>query len=206
MTEGEPKKRVVIGVTGAPGSGKSAAAASLGRLGARVVALDEIGHELLKNERVREEIRDTFATGVFRIMDGEVSREKLGKLVFSDAEELRKLNRILHPRMVERVKRNVRAWRESEDADPVFVIEGALLIEMRVSELCDHVVLVRVPREERLRRLARARGWKDDELARREGAQLDDEARGARAGFVLENGSTLDELDRKLEALWEEWT
>ncbi len=103
MTEGESRKRVVVGVTGAPGSGKSAAAASLGRLGARVVALDEIGHELLRDEPVREEIRDTFSTGVFRIMDGEVSREKLGKLVFSDSEELRKLNRILHPRMVERV-------------------------------------------------------------------------------------------------------
>ena len=110
MTEGADTKRGVVGVTGAPGSG------------ARVLSLDAIGHELLKNAPVREEIRRTFSTGVFRIMDGEVSREKLGALVFSDADELEKLNRILHPRMVERVKEDVAAWREAPDAAPAFVV------------------------------------------------------------------------------------
>ena len=206
MTEGADTKRVVVGVTGAPGSGKGAAAACLGRLGARVLSLDAIGHELLKNAPVREEIRRTFSTGVFRIMDGEVSREKLGALVFSDADELEKLNRILHPRMVERVKEDVAAWREAPDAAPAFVVEGAHLIEMAVADICDHQVLVRAPRETRLARLARARGWKDDDLARRERAQLDDDARAARADAVVENASTLGDLDEKLKALWEEWT
>ena len=201
-----PSKRVVVGVTGAPGSGKGAAAAALGRLGAKVCTLDEIGHELLREAPVREEIRGTFSTGVFRIMNGEVSREKLGGLVFSDPDELEELNRILHPRMVERVKSDLAAWRESPDAEPVFVIEGALVMEMGLADTCDHVVLVRAPREMRLERLARARGWADEDLARREGAQLDDDARAGRADDVLENASTLGDLDRKLKALWEEWT
>ena len=205
-SEQEGAKRVVVGVTGAPGSGKGAAAAALGRLGARVCALDEIGHELLKDARVREKIRGTFSTGVFRIIDGEVSREKLGALVFSDPDELRSLNRILHPRMVERVNRDIADWRESPDAEPVFVIEGALLVEMGLTSVCDHVVLVRAPRQMRLERLTHARGWTDEDLALRERAQLDDEARAARADAVVENETTLGDLDRKLEALWEERT
>jgi dephospho-CoA kinase len=206
MTESADRRRIVVGVTGAPGSGKSAAAACLRRLGAKVLCLDAIGHELLKDAPVREEIRRTFSTGVFRIMDGEVSREKLGALVFSDADELRKLNRILHPPMVERVREDVAAWREDPHAAPALVVEGALLIEMDVADICDHVVVVRAPRETRLARLARARGWKEDDLARRERAQLDDDARAARAGAVVENGSALGDLDEKLRALWEEWT
>lgn len=199
-------KRVVVGVTGAPGSGKGAAAAAFGRLGARVASLDEIGHELLEDAPVREEIRATFSTGVFRIMDGEVSREKLGALVFSDPGELRKLNSILHPRMVERVRAEIAGWRDSPGGGPAFVIEGALLVEMGLADLCDHVVLVRAPREERLRRLGRTRGWSEEELARRERAQLGDEARAAGVEVVVDNESTLGDMERKLEALWEEWT
>ncbi len=205
-SEKEGAKRVVVGVTGAPGSGKGAAAAALGRLGARVCALDEIGHELLKDARVREEIRGTFSTGVFRIIDGQVSREKLGALVFSDPDELRSLNRILHPRMVERVNRDIADWRESPDAEPVFVIEGALLVEMGLADVCDHVVLVRAPRQMRLERRIHVRGWTDEDLALRERAQLDDRTRAARADAVVENETTLGDLDRKLKALWEERT
>jgi dephospho-CoA kinase len=196
----------VIGVTGAPGSGKSAAASSFGRLGAKLGARDRIGHELLKNSPVREEIRDAFSTGVFRIMDGEVSREKLGALVFSEPDELEKLNRILHPRMVAHVTEEVAAWRNSAEPAAALAIEGSLLVEMGLADLCDHVVLVRAPREVRLERLGRSRGWEESELARRERAQLDDDARAARADVVLENDTTLDDFERKLKALWEEWT
>ncbi len=201
---------LVIGVMGAPGSGKSSAAAVFAELGAKLLALDAIGHELLKREEVAEEVRRTFSSGVVRILDGEVSRKKLADVVFEDQGELDKLNRILHPRMVERVRSEIERWRGaatsgSAEAEAALVIEGALVLEMGLDELCDHVVLVCAPRETRLERVARARGWDDSELARRERVQQGEKTARARADAVIENASTLEEMRRSIEALWEEW-
>ncbi len=215
---------------GAPGSGKSAAAAVLAELGAKLLALDAIGHEILKLEEVVEEVRRTFSSGVFRILDGEVSRKKLADVVFEDRGELDKLNRILHPRMVERVRSEIERWRRAairndltlaqasgsaearptgrqvgDEGEAALVIEGALVLEMGLDELCDHVVLVCAPREMRLERVARTRGWDDSELARRERVQQSEETARARADAVIENASTLEQMRRSMEALWEEW-
>jgi len=201
------RSRPVIGVMGAPGSGKSAAAAVFAELGAKLLALDAIGHELLKREEVVEEVRRTFSSGVFRILDGEVSRKKLADVVFEDQGELDKLNRILHPRMVERVRSEIEGWRGrgGDEGEAGLVIEGALVLEMGLDELCDHVVLVCAPRETRLERVARTRGWDDSELARRERMQQSEMAARARADAVIENASTSGQMRRCIETLWEEW-
>lgn len=200
-------RRLVIGVTGAPGSGKSTAAAVFAEFGAKCLALDAIGHELLKREEVTEEVRRTFSSGVFRILDGEISRKKLADVVFEDQGELDKLNRILHPMMVERVRSEIERWRRegADEGEAALVIEGALLLEMGLDKLCDHVVLVCAPRETRLERVARSRGWDESELARRERAQQSEEAARARADAVIENASTLEEMRQRVKALWEEW-
>ncbi len=208
MTEAHDRAGLVIGVTGAPGSGKTTVARILADLGGELVSLDSIGHELLGEEDVCEEIREAFSSGVCRILDGEISRRKLADVVFADPAELKKLNRILHPRMVERVKARVAECREAgpKKGAAGFVIEGALLIEMDLAGVCDHVVLVTAPREERLARLSRSRGWDDAELARREQSQIDDDARRARADAIIENVADIDEIRRRVKTLWEEWT
>lgn len=198
----------MIGVTGAPGSGKTTVGKMFADLAGEIVSLDKVGHELLNEDDVREEIRQTFSSGVCRIIDGEISREKLAGVVFADPAELEKLNRIMHPKMVDRVKARVAQWREGgpEEGASGFVIEGALLIEMGLAASCDRVVLVTVPREERLARLSRSRGWDENELARREQPQLDDDARRARADAVVENVGDMDEIRDRVKTLWEEWT
>jgi len=198
----------VVGVTGPPGGGKTTVAGMLKDLGAEVVSLDKLGHQALRDPEVRERIRETFSTGVFRIMDGEVAREKLGRLVFRDPDELQRLNRIVHPRMAARVRQSVDRWRAADLAGRAgaLVIDGALLIEMELAGLCDRVILVTAPREVRLARLTASRGWTDEDLAHRESAQLGDDERRARADAEIDGASDLEEMRRRVKALWEEWT
>jgi dephospho-CoA kinase len=197
----------VVGITGAPGSGKSETASVFADLGAKVVALDAAGHALLADPRVRQELRQLFGGGIFE-PDGGVSREALARRVFDDPEMLSALNLVMHPRMVRRVRDEVVAWRAdaSPTKPPAFVVDGALLIEMGLDGLCDRVLVVSAPREARLARLASARGWTEAELARRERPQLDEGTRRARADTTVENGAEIDDLRSKATQLWKEWT
>lgn len=198
---------LVIGVTGTPGSGKTELARIFAELGAEVIALDELGHELLTDARVKESIRAAFGDSVFQ-EDGTVSRQALGKLVFSEPEARIKLNGIVHPLMAAKVRKKVNEIRSNGAGGDVrvLVVEGALLMEMGLSALCDKVILVTAPRNLREERLENSRGWSAEELARREHAQLDDASRLERGiDIVVDNSSDKKELRRKAEELWREW-
>jgi len=194
---------VVIGVTGGVGSGKSTVAKMLGELGAEVVSLDQIGHELLSDARVKEEIRSEFSSGVFRAAAEEVNRERLAKVVFSDPREIGRLNRIVHPRMVERVRESVERFMAS-NPEGVLVVEGALVVELGLDELCDRTLFVDAPAEVRYSRAESARGWDPGEAARRESAQQPVEKKRQIADTVMDNPGDTNQLNEKVLDFWEE--
>ena len=118
---------MAVAVTGGIGAGKSEALRAFARHGAAVVSSDEIVHELLREDpEVRSAIVERLGDGVLG-SDGEIDRGKVGNVVFSDAEALRWLEQLLHPRVVARYLR----WREelAELPDPpaVCVTEVPLL-------------------------------------------------------------------------------
>jgi dephospho-CoA kinase len=205
--DGERKRRVVVGITGGPGSGKTTAAEALAARGARVVSLDAVGHAQLEDPCVRDELRQQFGGAIFA-PDGSVRRDALGRIAFGDPDALSALNLIMHPRMVRQVRAEVaRFGAEEDDGNAAcLVIEGALLIEMGLERLCDRVILLVAPAEVRRARLASARAWSDDELARRERVQLDETSRRALADVAIENTAGVDDLRSEMTRLWKEWT
>ena len=206
MTDPKTTASLVIGIIGPPGSGKSAVSRAFQECGAEVLSLDAIGHELLADDGVKRRIRDAFGGGVFA-PDGAVSRKDLAARVFPDAAELAKLNAIVHPPLVGEAKRRIASWRAQEgDTARGLVVEGALLIEFGLHESCDHVVFVTAPFAVRLERVTSRRGWTEEELERRERAQLSDEERRARSDVVIENVSTLNDMRTTVMGLWKEWT
>lgn len=196
----------VIGLTGPVASGKSAAAAELERRGAGVLDLDRIGHQVLADPGVRAEVEAAFpelagpAGG-----EGADFRRRLAEIVFADPGRLARLERILHPRMCEAVKSAVEEARAA-GWPPAVVIEGALLFEMGLDEICNEVVLVDAPREARLERARRSRGWSEEDVARREARQLPLEGKRLRADRVVDNRGTEEELRAAVAAMWEEWS
>ena len=134
----------VLGVAGKAGSGKSTIASALEKSGAIRVSLDEIGHQAL--DSMKEEIRREF--GEFVMTGDSVDRKKLGNAVFISPELLERLNRIVHP-----VIRSVALAKMSDDAK-LYVIDGALLHEIGLSEFCDKILWMECSPEETERRLA----------------------------------------------------
>ncbi len=187
--------RLVVGVTGGVGAGKTAVARAMEARGAKVLSLDELGYRALRDEGVKKALMREFGEGIF---DGdEIDRNELAKLVFSDQGRLARLNSIVHPLM--------RNWaREgAERAEGLVVLEGALVYEMGLESLCDAVVFVSTPRDVRLERV-RARGWDAEELARRECAQMPSREKSARADRSVTNDGSEEELGKKVNSILED--
>ena len=179
----------VIGLIGGIGGGKSAAAALLADRGAVVIDADAVGHEVLERPAVRERLVARFGPGVVA-SDGagpaKVDRRALGRIVFASESARRDLEAIVHPLMIEEFERTIAEARRSRSATAV-VLDAAVLLEADWDRRCDLVVYVDAPRDERLERVLRTRGWTPADLEAREAAQLPLEEKRRRADYVLPN-------------------
>ncbi|MBR5470838.1 MAG: threonylcarbamoyl-AMP synthase [Oscillibacter sp.] len=185
------RMRVVLGITGCTGAGKSTALEVLEELGGVVIDCDKVYHQMLaEDENMRNAINAAFP-GVFQA-DGKLNRQKLGQEVFSRKDRLEKLNQIVYTYLPPEVERRVAAM----DAD-LFAIDAINLLESGLDRLCDRTVAVTAPTELRVRRIM-ARDNITEQYARlRISAQNSDEYYRSKCDCELNNGSELPETFRK---------
>jgi len=160
----------IIGLAGGIGSGKSHVARLLGELGCAVIDSDAQVHAAYRDPEVIRKLRSWWGEGVIK-PDGAVNRAAVAGKVFSDPVQRNRLEGLVHP--IVALARD-HAMRQVVDAGAkplAFVWDTPLLFEAGVREGCDAVVFVDSPRELRLERLARTRGWGPEELNRRENSQ-----------------------------------
>jgi transcription termination factor Rho len=181
-----PGKRVVIGITGEPGAGKSALAHALVQLGARCVEADAIGHEIIEQTNVKRELARRFGDAIMNA-EGDIDRRKLAALAFESAEATQALNRIVHPELARRIRETVGR------SGGFVVLDCALLHELGVQDLCTGTVYVYAPREARAERV-QARGWDEGELARREAALGTADERRKKCSLAVNNQGNEDQL------------
>jgi dephospho-CoA kinase len=190
-----------IGLTGGIGSGKSTVAQILGDLGALVINADAVGHEIyLPQSEGWRRVIQAFGTGVLKA-DQSIDRQKLGAIVFNDAQARARLNAIVHPLMYDEIRRRIDAQRAAGFRGPI-VLEAAVLIEANWLPLVDEVWLVVADKPAVIDRVARQRGLSADDVATRVAAQLSDTERRRFAHVVVENTGSLGELRTRVEAAW----
>jgi dephospho-CoA kinase len=185
-------------ITGGIGCGKSELARMLAERGCRVLDADVVVHELesVPGEAVTA-IREAFGRDVLRA-DGGVDRGILGRRVFGDPAALAVLNAIIHPLVRRRFREWLAAPAEGDGDIRVGVIP--LLYETGWTDGWHGVACVACAPEEQVRRL-RARGWPDDEIRRRIGAQMPLAEKERRADWVIRNDGSLGALEREADAL-----
>jgi dephospho-CoA kinase len=189
----------VVGLTGPMGAGKSTVAAMLRELGAKVLDADAIVHdEQLRGTVGYSAIVQTFGTKVLG-EDKEVDRAKLATEVFADPTKLRRLEQILHPRVIARVLEA----RAMLPPDAVLVIEAIKLLEGEVRKVCDRIWVVVAPRETMIERLA-SRGFSRREAELRLAQQLSDDQFRAAADAVIVNDGDRERTRERVRQAWTE--
>lgn len=192
---------LVIGLTGSIGTGKSEVASRLRALGAAMINADQVGHEAYApGSESWKEVVDTFGEGILQ-PNGEIDRRKLGDIVFSDAGQLAKLNRIMHPRMARMVADRVERLRSQ--AVEVVVVEAALLFEAGWDSLVDEVWVTDSPVDAVVRRLGSRNRLDEAEVKKRIAAQMERRERLARADVVVDNSGDIAALGETVNSLWD---
>lgn len=191
--------RLVVGLTGTLGSGKSTVAQLLAERGASIVDMDEAGRWAVGyNERVQHAIRKTFGDSVFDDA-GRLKRRALGDIVFSDHKALTQLNKIVHPAMLERVRFLVD--KEKNAGDSLYIIvDAALIFELEFEQECDLTVCVTASLEQRLER-AGQRNFSRQQALDRIHSQIPQHEKAARSDYVLKNDTTLETLQKRVKEL-----
>ncbi|MFN0130976.1 MAG: dephospho-CoA kinase [Phycisphaerales bacterium] len=174
----------VIGIAGGIGAGKSAFARALEALGCIVVDSDREARAALELPEVRERLREWWGDRPFGT-DGKVDRSAVAAIVFADEAERKRLEGLIHP-MLKRKRAAMKAEAAARGV-PAMVVDAPLLFEAGVDAECDAVVFVDSPREARLERVLRTRGWDEAEFDRRERAQMDVTEKKQRSTMVVEN-------------------
>jgi dephospho-CoA kinase len=194
----------IVGLVGRTGSGKSTVAQALAAHGAAVIEGDQLGHQVTDQDpEVRAALIAEYGPAVYR-PDGTLDRRAVAARVFSDPEARGRLDRLVHPRIIERIRAGLDRLRADGFRGPV-VIDAALLLDWGLESWCDAVVAVVAPAAEQVTRLSRSRGWSEREARLRLGAQQSNEAFAAAADQVLDNRGTRPELEQAARRMMARW-
>ncbi|WP_374163302.1 dephospho-CoA kinase [Arcticibacter sp. MXS-1] len=172
-----------LGITGGIGSGKTTVCQFFEILGVPVYYSDQRAKDLMHSDEVlMAQIRQAFGRDIYS-EDGILNRKALAAVVFADPGKLAALNGMVHPA----VFRDFDRWAAARKEVPYVLKEAAILFESGSYRDCDYTILVKAPRELRIRRVVGRDGITEEEVVRRMDAQMSDEDKEARADFVVLN-------------------
>jgi len=193
----------VIGITGGVGSGKTQVLEYLNdKYGATICLTDEVARRL---QRKGGDVFDAIVAHFGEeILDdkGELDRQKLGSIVFTDNEELAVLNSLVHPAVKEEVKKEIR--KEERKNTNLFLLESALLIEDDYEEICGEVWYIHVDADIRKKRLMYARGYSEKRVDNIIASQMKKREYMMNCDRVIDNSGVFVETTMQLDRIIKE--
>ena len=181
-----------VAIVGNIASGKSTVEKALQTSGYVVLDTDKVCHELLTCGEISKEF-STF--DVFE--DGNISREKLGKIVFANAELKKRLEDILYPM----VKIKIGEFFEQYNAETLVFVAIPLLFEAGMVDLFDKIVFVYCDDDIRLKRLISRNNYTEEYAKTRMNAQQSQDKKIKKSDYVIYNNSTIEALDRSVDSV-----
>ena len=188
---------MIIGLTGGIASGKSTVSKYLTEKGFKVYDADKIAKDISEKISVQKEIVLNFGDKILT-EEGKVDRKKLKEIVFADKNKLKKLNAIIHPKVIDFYKEL-----KEKNTDEKIIFDVPLLFESGIDKFCDKILIVISDYDVQLNRIIE-RDNIDRELASKIiKSQVSNEERIKKADIVIENNTSLEELYEKIERFCE---
>lgn len=180
---------MLIGVTGSIASGKTSFCKILKELGYLVIDCDEIAHDVIKKGRVAYyEVIYEFGEDILN-KDKEIDRKKLGEIVFNDLTKLKKLEAIIHPKVLKEVKKYKK--------ETICFFEVPLLFEAHWEEHFDKVVVIATNFEIEVKRLMERNNISSSKAIDLIFTQIPIKEKIARSDYVVYNNGTNFELRKE---------
>ena len=192
---------MIIGLTGGIGTGKSTVSRKLRERGYPVIDLDVISREVIEYPEVIDELVRNFGIEILESQNNisgkkSISRNKLRQTVFKEEKKVSVLNSIMHPPIVEEMRRQVENFKKNYKT--VFV-EVQLLFEAKLEKEFDLTVLVYADKKTQLERVLKRDGRKEEEVQQIINAQMDMTEKRRRSNYIIENNGNSEMLDLEIE-------
>ena len=191
---------MVIGLTGGIGTGKSTVVRRLIEKGYPVIDTDIISKEIIEKEeiiiKINEELGDVLD------YNGKINRKKLGQIVFKDKKKLNVLNSIMHPIILNEMRKQIN---EKNKLHNIIIVDVPLLFEINIEKEFDLILLVYSTKEIQLKRIMERDNRTKEEALNIINSQMDLELKKKKSDYILKNNNTLkdlyEEIDNVLEKL-----
>ncbi|MFH0985999.1 MAG: dephospho-CoA kinase [Candidatus Omnitrophota bacterium] len=189
-------QKLIVGLTGGFGVGKSSVAQFFKNLGAEVIDADEIAHDSMKKgspifDPIIELFEDALHPG-----GKKMDRAMMAEIVFADTKRRKELEAVVHPYVLEKIKEKIEASERR-----VILVEVPLLFEAGFEVLCHKVVVVTCNSTVKMKRL-KAKKFTEQEIRARERAQMAEALKAQRGNFIIDNSKSIYQTKREVERLW----
>ena len=188
---------LLFGLTGGIATGKSTVTQMLRELGLPVIDADALAREVV--EPGRSALAEIAARFPGVVEDGVLNRAKLGALVFKDADARAALNAITHPRIRALALEKTLALAETGATHAIY--DAALLLENKLHEGMNGVILVTCPLETQVARVMARDGLSEEAARARIASQMSTDEKRQYATWVIDNGGTREDTRRQVEAV-----
>jgi len=190
------KKKILIGITGGIGSGKSIVGKKLVQMGFKVLNADLIAKELYKTDKnlARAIVRE-FGEDILTYKN-RINLSKLKDIIFTSRRNYLKINSIVHPVVISNLLSRFKRIKSS-----IIFIEAALIFESGFDKLLDYVLMVYSDKENRIKRIMERDGVKREEVEKIIKMQMDDRKKTERSDFILVNNKSCEFITKQVEFL-----
>lgn len=190
-------KKIILGITGSFGSGKSTVAAFFKRYGAEIIDADRIAHQLIRpGTQAYKKIAKVFGKGILK-KDSSINRKELSRIVFENKKLLASLNALIHPAVISIMRKRLRA---SENG--IVVLDAPLLLEAGLKDWVDKLIVVTLGRDEQLSRIGKKTGLSKDQICARIRHQISLSRKVRNADFVIDNNGSRANTGKQVAGIW----
>jgi dephospho-CoA kinase len=189
-------QKIVVGLTGGFGVGKSSVAQRFKNFGAEVINADDIAHTAMKKgSPVFDAVIELFQEALHS-SGKKMDREQLAAIIFADPKRRKELEAVIHPYVYQKIKERIDA-----SGHRVILVEVPLLFEAGFETLCDKVLVVTCNATVKMKRLKNKK-FTEQEVRARERAQMPEALKARKADFLIDNSKSIYQTQRAIERFW----